>query len=229
MCSPRAVVRRGGHSRAGSMGRTLARAVVLGLACAATGALHSFGHLLTPSFVLIAWLWKCTPDNRWAHVAVLGLVHAAIAILVPRLLGAGASGQAQDAMSHLEERWRTFAPLTAPTAFWHEWLVPGRALGTALAPRARRAARSRLGPRGGRSAAAAHAGERAAARRGTDPAKMAPTSSRWHRPRSSPRSTCCRAASPGPASPSRSPSACTWRRLAGPPRSRRPSARVSSN
>ncbi len=105
-------------------GPTLTRAAVLGLACAATGALHSFGHLLTPAFVLIAWLWKRTPDNRWAHVAVLGLVHAAIAILVPRLLGAGASGQAQDAMSHLEERWRTFAPLTAPTVFWHEWLVP---------------------------------------------------------------------------------------------------------
>lgn len=106
-------------------GPSLARAAWLGVACAFAGALHSFGHLLSPAFVAIVWLWRKQPRaGRWAQLAALLAAHATIALLLPKLLGAGAAAQAQDATSHLEERWRTFAPLTAPAVFWREWLLP---------------------------------------------------------------------------------------------------------
>lgn len=104
---------------------SLGRAAALGAGCAAAGGLHSFGHLLTPAFVAIAWSWRAAPARgRWIQLAVLGAVHTAIALLLPKLLGAGAAGQAQDAVGHLEERWRTFAPSTTPIVFFREWVAP---------------------------------------------------------------------------------------------------------
>jgi hypothetical protein len=104
---------------------SMVRAAALGAGCAAAGGLHSFGHLLTPSFVAIAWLWGRAPARgRWAQFALLAAVHAAIALSLPKLLGAGAAGQARDAVGHLEERWRTFAPSTTPIVFFREWIAP---------------------------------------------------------------------------------------------------------
>lgn len=124
-------------------GPSVARAAVLGLGCAAAGALHTFGHLLAPALVALVVLWRRMPPvGRIGQLAAMLATHATIALLLPKLLGAGAAGQASDALGHLEERWRTFAPSTTPVVLWNEWLRPYApwsvlALGAIVAPRAR--------------------------------------------------------------------------------------------
>lgn len=102
-----------------------ASAALLGVGTAAAAAIHSFGHLLAPGMALVAWaLGRRLDRAAFGQLVVLAAVHGAISLALPALLGAGASGQAADAVSHLEERWRTFAPLTAPDVFVREWIAP---------------------------------------------------------------------------------------------------------
>lgn len=109
---------------------SLARAVVMGFGCALAGGIHSFGHILSPTFVAFAWLLRWPPVALMArrqqglHLFVLLLAQGLTAAAMAFWFGAGASGQAADAMHHLEERWRTFAPGTTPAVFVREWLVP---------------------------------------------------------------------------------------------------------
>jgi len=101
------------------------RAIGLGAATAFAGSLHAFGHVLAPSFALIAIVWRALPaTGRSLQLLCLLATHAVLAFAVSTLLGSGAGDQAHDAMGHLEERWATFAPQTVLTVFWREWLVP---------------------------------------------------------------------------------------------------------
>ena len=109
---------------------SLARAAVLGLACALAGAIHSFGHLLSPTFVAFAaalrWpeIEQLSRRHRRLHLVVLVLAQAIAALSTAVWFGVGAGGQAADVLHHLEERWETFAPQTTGAVFVREWLLP---------------------------------------------------------------------------------------------------------
>jgi hypothetical protein len=105
---------------------TLARAAALGLAGAVAGALHAFGHLLTPGLLLIGWLHGAR--SHWRALlpaaATAVLAHGGLAVLLPLLLAGSSSGQASDAVGHLQERWTTLELATAPAVLWREWILP---------------------------------------------------------------------------------------------------------
>lgn len=104
---------------------TARNAAALGLAIGLAGTLHSFGHILAVMFVLVAWALRALPRRGWlAQGTLLLLSQIGVAVLLAWWFGAGASGQARDAAHHLEERWRTFAPLSAPGVAFREWLLP---------------------------------------------------------------------------------------------------------
>ncbi|MCA8976339.1 MAG: hypothetical protein KDC98_16590 [Planctomycetes bacterium] len=103
---------------------TALRAAAIGVAAAIAGAIHSFGHLISPSLLLTALLLRRLPQSgRTRHGAAMLATHAAIALLLSLLLASGAGSQTADAVGHLEERWQTFAPFTAPTVLWREWIL----------------------------------------------------------------------------------------------------------
>ncbi|MBM4061239.1 MAG: hypothetical protein FJ265_09110 [Planctomycetes bacterium] len=104
---------------------TVPRAVVLGAATAAAASLHAFGHLLPPCFVLLALVFRrLSGPARLPQLVAFAAAHGLLALAASALLGAGAGDQTQDALGHLEERWATFAPATAPAVFLREWLLP---------------------------------------------------------------------------------------------------------
>ncbi len=106
------------------------RAVSLGAACATAGAVHSFGHALSPTFAVSALVLglpqvaQLTWSTRWRQVGLLVSGQLVTAVLWAWLWTGGAGGQAGDAVYHLEERWATLEVRSGPGVFLHEWLLP---------------------------------------------------------------------------------------------------------
>lgn len=104
---------------------SLLRVAMVGLCTGAAASIHAFGHVLLPTLVLAAHAWggprRGLPLSWWAIAAAM---HGAVAVLAATVLGAGAGGQARDALDYCFQHLGAFEFATVPEVLVREWLVP---------------------------------------------------------------------------------------------------------
>ncbi len=102
------------------------RAVAVGLCTGLAASVHAFGHVLLPTIALAAFCWggprRGIPTRWWIWV---GGIHCASAAGVAAMLGAGATGQAEDILRYCSQQIVDFDFCSAPDVFLREWVLPG--------------------------------------------------------------------------------------------------------